>query len=365
MLLAAATVFAAAACAGAGTILVGRRRHVFAVVVALGSVWSLSQACRFIAGSWHSAPASDSAVDMLRPENVMLTRYSYSMFPHFPALPATFTHGVTDPALEDRLLARDSLAPIAANKDAALASALGVSASDFRWDTNPAHSASAALEQAPRIEPGKAYLLEFDFAQPDSLRGVLQIYGSHFFREYGLPGSRRPEVLRCGRRACQRPSGLDDGRPAGPHRHLFPGRGRPGGPARASVGHVTLLSYDGNSLPVKVESWIPFRARVQAPAAAWVETPRAFQTGYQARVDGKPAEVRETPDALVAVAVPAGASSVELAYIAPLGLRLLFWISLLSSVAAVVLGSARWILHLLAVPSPAKASGALTSAPKP
>jgi hypothetical protein len=363
MPLAAATVFSAAACAG--TFLTGRRRHLFAILVASGAIWSLSQACRFIAGSWHSAPAPDSAVDMLRPENVMLTRYSYSMFPHFPALPAAFTHGVTDPELEERLLGKSTFSPIGANKDTALASARVVATSDFRWDTNPAHSASAALEEAPRIEPGRSYLMKFDFAQPDAIHGVLQIYGSHFFREYGLPEHGGPKSFGAG---GEHSNVFPVWTTAGPQAltvTFFPAAGGPAGQPEPPVGEVTLLSYESNSLPVRVESWLPYRAHVQAPAEAWLETPRAFQTGYHARVDGKPADVRETPDALVAVAVPAGASTVELAYVAPLGLRVLFWVSLLSSLAAVVLGSARWILHLLAVRSPAKASGALASAQEP
>jgi uncharacterized membrane protein YfhO len=65
--------------------------------------------------------------------------------------------------------------------------------------------------------------------------------------------------------------------------------------------------------------------------------------------------VKETPDALVAVAVPAGESSVELAYVPPASLRLLFWLSFLSAIAAVLTGTVAYILHLLGRPSPAKA----------
>ena len=106
------------------------------------------------------------------------------------------------------LLNRDTLRPISTNTDAAVASAHLEFSSDFRWDTDPSHSASALLEQAPPIEPGRSYLLEFDFAQPDATKGVLQIKGSHFLREYGLPEHGGPKSLeRAGtmRRSC--PSG--------------------------------------------------------------------------------------------------------------------------------------------------------------
>jgi hypothetical protein len=286
----------------------------------------------------------------------MITRYSYSMFPHFPALPTTFTHGVADPGLEERLLAKDTFAPISANTDAAAASARAVMTSDFRWDTDPSHSASAALEPAPRIEPGSSYLMEFEFAQPDAIQGVLQIKGSHLFREYGLPEHGGPKSFGAG---ADHAKVLPLWTTAGAETlavTFFPASGGAAGQPEPPVGKATLLAYDRDRLPIRVDSWMPYRARVQSPAAAWLETPRAFQTGYEAHVDGKPAAVRETPDALVAVAVPQGASEVELAYVAPAGLRLLFWVSLLSIAGAAAFGAWRWILPLLAARSPAKAS---------
>jgi hypothetical protein len=131
------------------------------------------------------------------------------------------------------------------------------------------------------------------------------------------------------------------------------------------VAKVRLLGYDRDALPVRVDSWIPYRARVRSPEAAWLETPRVFQTGYEARVDGRPAEVRESPDALVAVAVPKGESSVELAYAAPAGLRLLFWLSLAGIIVSAAAGASGWILHLLRARAPAKASEAIRGAQQP
>ena len=66
-------------------------------------------------------------------------------------------------------------------------------------------------------------------------------------------------------------------------------------------------------------------ARPQAPEDAWLETPRMYQDGYEARVDGRPAAVVESPDSLVSVAVPRGLSDVQLSYVAPIGLRALFF----------------------------------------
>jgi hypothetical protein len=361
--LAAATVFVAAACESTRAATLGR--SLFGSVVLLGCVWNLSEACRFIAGSWHLARAPESAVDMLRPENIQLTRYSYSMFPHYPDLPTTFTHGVTDPEMENRLLAKDSLVPIATDLNAALARAHLEKASAFRWDTVPSHSASASLEQAPRIEPGHSYLLEFEFARPDDIHGVLQIAGDHFLREYGLPEHGGPKSFGAG---GEHAKVLPLSTTAGPEDltvTFFPAEAAPAGAPEPAVGQVRFLSYDRADLPVRVESWMPYSARVQSPAAAWLETPRAFQTGYEARVDGKPAAIRESPDALVAVAIPKGASSVELAYVAPGGLRFLFWLSFLASVGTIAFGAVRWILPLLGGQTPEKASGSVASPSTP
>jgi len=354
ILLAAAIVFAVAAYASSGAISTGRRRRDLALLVAVGCLWSLSESRKFALGSEQSAPAPETAVDMLRPENVEITRYSYSMFPHFPFLPSTFTHGVTDPELEDHLLARDASATIDSNVAGARRSASLEAIGNFRWNPNSEMS-PALLDRTFRIEPGRSYLLEFEFARPDGIEGVLEIKAPHMFREYGLPEHGGPRAFGAGGRHA---SVLPLSTTAGEENLtllFYPKEAASGGMAQP-VAKVRLLSYDRNSLPVRVDSWIPYRARVRSPADAWLETPRAFQTGYRAWVDGKPAAVRESAEALVSVAVPAGASDVELAYYAPEGLKFLFWLSFLTIVGAVVFGGAKWILHLLGAPTPAKAS---------
>jgi hypothetical protein len=359
--LAAATVFSAAACASSGPVVIGGRRPLFALLVLFGCVWSFSEADRFAAGSSQSVQPPDSAVDFLRPENIQLTRYSYSMFPHFPGLPGNFTHGVADPELETRLLARDTFARIGANTDAAFAAGHLEAAGEFRWNPD-SKSTFADLDQVIRIKPGQRYLLEFDFAQPDNTSGVLEIRGPHLFREYGLPEHGGPRAFGAGgEHAKVVPLSTTAGE-EGLLLRFYARTPVAAGQPEPPVAEVKLFSYAREALPVRVDSWIPFRARVRSPAAAWLETPRAFQTGYRAWVDGKPAEVRESPDALVAVAVPGGASEVDLVYEAPAGLKFLFWLSLVAIAGTVSFGIVKWILHLLGARCPAKASEAIRTA---
>jgi uncharacterized membrane protein YfhO len=88
--------------------------------------------------------------------------------------------------------------------------------------------------------------------------------------------------------------------------------------------------YDPAKMPVQVSAWMPYKAQVHADEACWLETPREFQVGYVASVDGLAAQVRKSQDGLVMVPVPRGTSEVEVRFVAPLGLRMLFLVSALS-----------------------------------
>jgi hypothetical protein len=360
VLMSGATVFGAAACVSAGFMDSARRRRQLALLVAAGCAWSLAEGTRFDAVS-SGAEDSKDATDLYRPENVQLSRYSYGFFPHYPALPTTFTHGVTDPELENHLLAADLSTSIARNYDSALASGRPVEASSFGW-VPVGHPEHAELGQAIRIEPGISYLLNFAFDHPDALHGVLQLSGSHLFREYGLPEHGGARAFGAGGQhlselALRTSAGVQEVAvryyPVDP-----PAPDTPVPP----IGSVELLAYDRGSLPVQVDGWVPYRARVRSPADAWLETPRVYQTGYVATVNGQPAPVRESAEALVCVAVPKGDSTVELSYSPPAGMRSLFWLSFLSIITAAAAGVVISILHLLGRSYPAKTSDAVQGA---
>jgi hypothetical protein len=296
--------------------------------------------------------------DLFRPENVQLSRYSYGFFPHFPALPTNFTHGVTDPELENHLLTTDLSSSISRNYDAALASGRPLDESSFTW-VPAGHADHAELGQRLRIEPMKSYLLNFVFDHPEGLHGVLQLSGKHLFREYGLPEHGGPRAFGVG---GQHLSALPLETTAGAEELTV--RFYPSDPLSVdqppppSLGIARLLTYDRASLPVRMDGWIPYKAEVKSPADGWLETPRVYQTGYVASVNGLPAAVKKSPEALVCVAVPKGDSTVELEYSPPSGMRLFFWLSFLSGTAALAAGGLVFILHLLGRSYPARTSAA-------
>jgi len=325
LVLAGTVIFGAAAIMAGGMLDHPRRRRWLAVLLALGCVWSLVEAAKFAKGSRNGRRPPETAVDLLRPENVLLTSYSYLIFPQPPG---TFTHGNADPAMEERLLARDTLAPIATNPAAALATGREVFSGYFGPSFQPGMS-WLELPTPLTLEPHRRYLLACEFLKPEKAIGVLQFTGRSFFREYALPAYGGLKAFGAGGEHANWLSLWTSAPAAEKVTVRFLQASEAGTPGElAPFAHLRLFVYDPAVLPVQVEDWIPYRARVCSPAPAWLETPRMFQTGYVAAVNGRPAAVRKTPGGLVGIAVPAGDSRVKLVYRPPLGLAALFWVSL-------------------------------------
>jgi len=341
LMLAGTAIFGAAAVMAGGVLDHPQRFRLLAVLLALGCAWSLAEATKFAKGSRDGRRPPETAVDMLRPENVLLTSYSYLIFPQPPGV---FTHGNADPAMEQRLLARDTLAPITTNPAIALATGRKVAAGQFQGFPWP-DATELDLPGPLALEPGRRYLFTCDFLRPDKAIGVLQLAGRSFFREYALPAYGGPRAFGAGGMQADWLS-LWTSAPAAEKVtvRFLPAPEAGGLEQLLPFARWRLLVYDPAALPVQVEGWIPYRARVRSPAPAWLETPRMFQTGYVATVNAKPAALRKTPDGLLGIAVPAGDSQVELEYRPPTGLAALFWVSL-ASMAGLVAGAAGGICH--------------------
>lgn len=326
-----------------------RRERALRWLLVAGCLWSVWEARKFSHGSQVTAGNALAAPRTLPAENVMLTRYAYFVYPH---LPPYFSHGVTDPHLENRLWPGSGSALLSDNFAAAHAAGTVLLQMEF---TRQRGAAEETLPRPLQLEPGKRYLLAFDFADPRA-RGVLQFSGRTFFREYALPeygegrsfglgGERRPLLP------------VWTSQPDGEEVTVrFIRTISPDQPVMArSLGRVTLLSYDPAALPVRVTSWVPYQAEVAASAPAWLETPRMFQQTYVARVNGAATEIRKSESGLVMVRVPTGTAQVELAYRPPLGLACSFWISLFSMGAAGcwLIGSSLFSVPARTQPQPA------------
>lgn len=276
----------------------------------------------------------DVAVQLARlPQNRVLTRYAYSPFPSYPPY---FSHGYVDPVWQNRLLESTTFREIDSNFRALT----GVNA--ITRDTGPV--VAKKLDEGAKffeliaplsVQPGKHYALEFEFRHP-ALRGSLLVAGATITREYYLPDSSVGLPITGATTAF---GALPTSRKSLP---LFSSSSASEKLTLQFVsnesvttditdfGRFTLREYHPDQLPVTVTSWAPYRAKVTATTAAWVETPRIFIEGYAATVNGKSAAVSRSPDGLVMLAVEAGENQVNLSYPGPLVLRISYFISLLS-----------------------------------
>ena len=171
------------------------------------------------------------------------------------------------------------------------------------------------------LEPDKQYLLAFSLLKPNpDFKGKLIISGDGGYQpeEYDFNGNRGEWGSRAWGSGSESShvialqSFLD-------HPTEIDLTLRPSDPslAKSFTGHYAdceLIEYQKENLPIRIDSFIPFRARVRNPAAGWLETFRRYLPGYDASVDGRPAEIKPSHDGLVLIKMPAGEHRVELNY---------------------------------------------------
>ena len=294
------------------------RRLRFLIVIACG--WSLWESRQYVAAGRERTASAEISAQNLRPENRATMNHAYGLF---PALPAYFSHGVMDPRAEARLLDHATLAvlppPAPSPTEPALTPLRGT------VDTNPG---VVLLSPSLTLQPGRRYALEFVFA-PKSYVGILQLSGRTFFREYALPQS--GEALAFGSEAPNNPTlplWTTASEPETITLRFIPTDGT-APQTFAAFAAIRLREINDATATVNVTAQLPFRATVHATQPAWLETPRMYQAGYQATVDGRAATVKKSPQGLTMIELPYGAQTITLTYQAPMLLRVSYVTSLL------------------------------------
>jgi hypothetical protein len=294
------------------------RRLRFLIVIACG--WSLWESRQYVAAGRERTTSAEITAQNLRPENRATMNHAYGLF---PALPAYFSHGVMDPRAEARLLDHATLAvlppPAPSKTEPALTPLRGT------VDANPG---VLLLSPSLTLQPGRRYALEFVFA-PKSYVGILQLSGRTFFREYALPHS--GEALAFGSEAPNNPTlplWTTASEPETITLRFIPTDGT-APQTFAAFAAIRLREINDATATVNVTAQLPFRATVHAPQPAWLETPRMYQAGYQATVDGRAATVKKSPQGLAMIELPYGAQTITLTYQAPMLLRVSYVTSLL------------------------------------
>lgn len=301
-----------------------------ALGLVLGLGWSAEQAQYFLErAAGNTAPAAANALAQA-PQNRVLTRYAYTPFPQMPPY---FSHGYVDPLLENRLLARDSFTELASNGRAAATASTVRASGPIPVHGYDGQAAFHSLFDALPIEPGRHYALQLDLAHSD-LAGSLIVSGRTVQREYYLPDSAGNLTLPQPPRSFGLlPSSshivsLFSTAPATETLLVQYVASTPSQRDLSSFGTYALREFAPAELPVIVDGWTPYRARVQAQEPAWLETPRIFIAGYSATVNGRDAAVARSPGGQVMVAVTPGENRVELRYPGPLPLRIAYYLTL-------------------------------------
>ena len=330
-------------------------RGVIFVLLLLAMGWSWSQANylgRSVRGTTTPPQAARQATDR---NHILLTRYSYSSF---STTPSYVTHSYMEPWWENRLLDRTTQRPFLSNADAAaprldmehgLPEHPRLVQSGVFLARNLRETEHHDLDPALTLEPGRLYALRFDFAQP-GIGNYLQIIHPSLFREYMLPDSgaglhRQGPPQGFGSLPSSSkvmPLALVQDATAPQTitlRLITPRRAEDVFP----LGEYWLYTYDRAELPINVESWVPYRARVETAVAAYLETPRLWLKHWRAKVNGDAVAVEQSPDNLVMVPIAPGRSTVELRYQPPGWFSALFYLNF-STWVVLFLGG---IVHLL------------------
>ena len=186
--------------------------------------------------------------------------------------------------------------------------------------------AASAAPALARLELGPGERRALCLAGPaPSAPALLQVSGAELYRHLRLPAAGTPLLPLFSSAASAAPLAV----------------GLAGATGRApAVEGLRSVRYDPAELPIRVEGWLPFRARLDATAdGSFLETPRQLVPGYVARVNGHAvAPVALRPGGPLALPLERGPNLVELEYRAPARLR-----------AAFALSAFSWVLGLAAL----------------
>ncbi|HEX2855276.1 MAG TPA: hypothetical protein VHO24_18720 [Opitutaceae bacterium] len=306
------------------------------VLLCASSIWSARESAKFHNHAFLTTTPPSHAAHMLFPQNRILTRYAFNPF---RSIPPYISHGYIDPLVPNRVLALETFAELASNGGALENDPeIGVVRSEGTLLARRADPSqpSLAIEPNLHLEPHRRYVLKFDFAHPDFIGG-LKLTGQRVSRFYWMPDSAydtKPIVpSQAFGTSPGRPHSItlwtDGDKPENIRMEFFFTAEAPASEVKV-FGRYKLTEFDPLKLPVKIESWAPYRAQVSTAVPAHLETPRMFLEGYRARVNGKSVKVARSPSALVMVPLSPGENRVEVFYPGTLALRCTYFFSVLA-----------------------------------
>jgi hypothetical protein len=240
-----------------------------------------------------------------RSENVALERYSWDLLPP----PRYINWGVMDPVLETRFWSDADHDKAMIDPDQIERSLETPGQEPIKLTATPILTGRDWLTLEPKIEldPGQHVLIRFDFLGKYP-PGYLIVQGQAIYREYQLPESGRNYAFGFTPGNTRTLSLWNSG---ASHESVQLSVDRKGPnaydpPAPGPYWLMYLTQYEPKRAPIELYSLTPLRLRVDAPTAGYVESFRSLIPGYKVYVDGNPAAVHGSRNALVSVRVPAG-----------------------------------------------------------
>ena len=294
------------------------------VVFGIAVTYSIYDSRKLVARGYAVTSSPEMSQRRMRPENVVLSRYSYE---YYGRLPKVFTNGTVSPWMQNRLLNRETLTPIDLNLLSIDSTQPPADANTPRRQNRTRHryiSTEYGGYYSPplKLEPNQSYFVRFIFNN-QSAQGTLQLLGQNIYREYNLPMAGEEHAFGMG--ALQR-NGFSLWTTAKKSDEVeMKFYKTPGTVSPENLGDAYLHSVDPDRLPLRLLSLNPYKISVQASKDTWLESPKIFVPGYSAEINGQRIPVERSPDGLVMIPVPAGQHQVDLNYTASPLLRLGFW----------------------------------------
>jgi hypothetical protein len=305
--------------------------NVAAGTMIVAIAWSAFQTSLFVRIGYKVTSSEAATAQSLRPENVMLDRYAYDLL----HIPDYYSNGVTDPAMESRLLGADGSVLVGPMENAAEMEKAG--AEKIRLVGKPVENSESWMDIVPKITipPGAHKVLRYEFDGTQNYSGYMMFFSEHSYREYHLPDSGQPEAFGIGGKRTSVLTFWNTGDSPEHYRVLI--NREPGDNLKENGGffaNLTVSNLDPASLPISLHSLDPYHVTVRARQGVTLETFRIFLPGYRGYVDGVEVPLSRSKNALLEVQVPAGVHDVVVRFVGTLRL----WTSaVVSSVSWIVL----------------------------
>lgn len=281
-------------------------------VLALAVAWGAWQSTVFIRDGRKITGNNTTYVRDLRSEDIGLERFAYDLL----RLPDYFSNGVTDPALESRLV--DDKGSVNVGPDE-------MARASERLDSRRVHLVCQPIAGAPRwfsltpsltLAPGEHVLLRFEFNPARNYDGWLMLIGNHCYREYHLPASGQSAAFGSGPTNSKVISIWNSGKV--PEIYVLTMSQEEGNDMDkngGAFGEMIVSKWNPAALPIRLASIDPYRVTVHSDSGGWLETFRSYLPGYRAFVDGTAAPSVRSRQALVEVKIPPGDHDVELRFV--------------------------------------------------